>query len=112
MVILEPFPLQAVPLQLDGAGGYRVGKSRVPLDWVIDAYNQGETAEAIAHTLSDLSLAEIHAVLSYYLSHQDFVNNHLTERRREAAETRRTIEALCPPLTRTKLLSRRAPGIK
>ena len=30
--------------------------------------------------------AEIHAVLSYYLSHQDFVdNNHLTERRREAA---------------------------
>ena len=34
MIILEPFPLQTVPLQPDGAGGYHVGKSRIPLDWV------------------------------------------------------------------------------
>ena len=66
-IALEPLTL---PLQEDEHGVLRVTGSRVPIDLLIYAYRNGATAEEIALDYPTLKLADIHAVLSFYLLNQ------------------------------------------
>ncbi|MEX2175953.1 MAG: DUF433 domain-containing protein [Pirellulaceae bacterium] len=83
-----------LPLRLDEGGTYRVGPTRVRLDTVVFAYNQGTTAEQIVGEFPSLDLADVHAVISYYLRHKTDVDAYLSQREREAEELREQIEAL------------------
>jgi uncharacterized protein (DUF433 family) len=89
------FSVQAdpLPLRLDSGGTYRVGKTRVRLDTVIFAYNQGSSAEQIAREFPTLDVADVHSVIGYYLRHRSEVDAYLREREREAEELRRQLEA-------------------
>jgi hypothetical protein len=81
----------------------------VTLDILIGAFNMGCTAEDIYRKYTTLQLADIYAVIAYYLHHQKEVDVFLEERRREAEEIRRQIEEICPPDDfRERLLARRA----
>ena len=71
---LEPLTL---PLREDEHGVLRVAESRVPIDMLVYAYRDGATVEEIALDYPTLKLADIHAVLSFYLSHQAEVNAYL-----------------------------------
>src|SRR5262249_9955414 len=66
--------------------------------------------EGIVHNYPSLRLADVHAVLAYYLRHPDEVNAYLQRRRQEAGELRRQIEAgqQDRAALRAKLLARRA----
>ena len=100
----EPLPLKWVP---DGA--VRIGRTRVSLDSVIYHFNNGATPEEIRDSFPTLDLADIYGTISYYLRHREEIDTFLAERRREAEELRREIEALCPPDgLRERLLARRA----
>jgi uncharacterized protein (DUF433 family) len=81
-----------LPLRCDAGGTYRVGQTRVRLDTVIFAYNAGSSAEQIAHEFP-VELADVHAVISYYLNHRADVDAYLEQREREAEELRQKIEA-------------------
>ena len=61
----------AVPLSIDQAGVMRVGDTRVSLDSVIYAFNEGATPEEIAQQYTTLNLADVNAVISYYLQNHD-----------------------------------------
>lgn len=95
------------PLQLDQDGVIRVGGTRVPLDVVVRAFNQGHTAEEIATHYPALKLADVYAVISYYLNNQTAVNHYLHQQKEEAAEIWREIES-APDyrLFRERLLAR------
>ena len=67
----------AVPLSMDQAGVIRVGDTRVSLDSVIYAFNEGATAEEIAQQYTTLNLADIYAVISYFLQNPDEVAEYL-----------------------------------
>ena len=68
MTILEQMPLTLpVTLWEEPPGVLRVGKSRVLLELVIHAYQQGETPEAIVEMYDTLDLADVFAVIAYYL---------------------------------------------
>ena len=56
-----------VPITTDSDGVMRVGGTRVTLDTVIGAFRDGATAEEISHQYPSLSLADIYAVIAYYL---------------------------------------------
>ena len=71
---LEPL---IIPLQEDEHGVLRVAGGRAPIDMLVYAYRDGATAEEIALDYPTLKLADIHAVLSFYLSHQAEVNTYL-----------------------------------
>ena len=105
-------PLQAdpVPLRADERGGLRVGDSRVSLDTVIHEYENGADPEGIVNAYPTLRLADVHAVVAYYLNHQDEVKDYLQRREKEAAELRREIESRQPGRAelRAKLLARRS----
>lgn len=106
---LEPQPL---PLQEGADGVVRIGGTRVTLDTVIGAYRRGATAEEIAQAFDTLCLADIYAVVSYYLGHTEEVDQYLREREAAAERVRRENEHRFPPDgIRDRLVARqRGPG--
>jgi uncharacterized protein (DUF433 family) len=92
----QPALAVPVPLQRREDGTIRVGKTRVSLDRVIAAFQAGATPEEIAQDYVVLKLADIYAVIAYYLQHQAEVDSYLDERRARAAKLRRELEARWP----------------
>ena len=96
-----------VPLETTSNGVVRVGGTRVTLDTVVATFLDGATAEEIAQQYPSLHLADVYAVISYYLRHIEEVEAYLSERRKQAAEVRRENEARFDPSgVRERLLAR------
>lgn len=101
---------QEVPIHLAERGRvYRIGDTRVSLDTLIGAYNDGYGPEEIQIQFPTLELADIHAVISYYLHNRREVDEYLTAREQEAERTIQQIRANSK-LTdiRARLLARQA----
>ncbi len=92
---MTPLALEAIllPLRIDDSGVVRVGGTRVTLDTVVIAFQQGATADEITIKYPSLRLADVYAVISYYLNHQEQVARYLEKRDRDADRLRRQIEA-------------------
>lgn len=81
----------------------------MPLDTVVEAFLEGLTAEEIAQQYPVLDLADVYAVISYFLRHRSSVESYLEERKQQAAELRARFEARSPQAgLRERLLARRA----
>ncbi len=61
----------------DEHGVLRVAETRVMLDSVVAAFNQGHSAETIAQQYPALSLEEVYGAITYYLANQENVNEYL-----------------------------------
>ena len=98
------------PVRVDEHGAVRVGDSQVLLDIVVREFNNGAEPEAIAHGYPTLDLADVYAVIAYYLRHRSEVDPYLEARRQDAATLRQEIEAKQPNRAelRAKLLARKA----
>lgn len=97
-----------VPLSSDSHGVVRVGSTRVTLDTVVSAFGRGATAEEIVQQYSSLSLADVYAVLGYYLHHRAEVDAYVRQRQELAVHVRQQHEALFDPAgVRERLLARR-----
>jgi uncharacterized protein (DUF433 family) len=99
----------APPLREDATGALRVGDSRVLLELVIRAFQDGATPETIAQRYSTLGLPDVYAVIAYYLRHRDDVQEYLEQRERKAEEVRQRIESQQGDLSeiRARLQARR-----
>lgn len=99
----------SVPLQTDSDGVARVGQTRVTLDTVVMAFDEGATAEEIVYQYPALALGDVYALLGYYLHHQQEVRAYLQERQAKANQVRHLNEARYPPEgIRARLLARRS----
>jgi uncharacterized protein (DUF433 family) len=92
MEVAETPPLYRLP-----SGAVRVRGTRVSLDSVIYAFDEGATPEQIRDDFPTLQLADIYAIGAFYLRHRDEVKAYLEQSRRRAEEIRRKIEEICPP---------------
>lgn len=88
-IIIQAEP---VPLFLDENSQMRFNNSRVTLDSVINLYKQNASAEEIQEAFPTLALADIYAVITYYLRHTEQVEEYLSEQSAEAAKVRQKIE--------------------
>jgi uncharacterized protein (DUF433 family) len=90
-----PLSLRAdpVPIQMDEYGVARVGGTRVTLETVIIAFSLGATAEEILQRYPALSLADIYAVISYYLHNREEVDAYVEQAEREEEAFRKENEA-------------------
>ncbi len=95
------------PLRMDEGGAIRVGNSRIMLDVVVGQYENGMAPEDMVRAYDTLVLADVHAVLAYYLRHRDEVREYLKRREDEAKALREKIEAQQPRVSRDELLARR-----
>jgi uncharacterized protein (DUF433 family) len=102
--------IEPVPLRTDEHGVIRVGDSRVLLDIVIREFNNGTDPEGIVHGYPTLELADVYAVIAYYLRYRKEVDEYLQTRREEAERLRQQIEAKQPDRAelRATLLARKA----
>ena len=93
----------------DASGALRVGQSRVLLELVVRAFQDGLTPEAIVGRYPALTLAESYAAIAYYLQHRADVQRYLADREAVAGEVRGRIDAHQGDLAelRTRLLARR-----
>ena len=84
---------QTVPLTIVEGCTIRITGSRVSLDVVIHHYQQGESPEEIQEAFPTLKLADIYAVISFYLNHREKVEEYLRQQEAEAEELRQKIES-------------------
>lgn len=102
---------ESPPLREDADGAFRVGNSRVLLELVIRAFQDGATPETIVQQYSTLAMPDVYAVIAYYLRHRSEVEEYLSQREQKAEEVRQRIESQQGDLSeiRARLLARRQP---
>ncbi len=83
----------APPIREEADGALRIGTSRVLLELVIRAFQDGSTPETIVQRYATLTLQDVYSVIAYYLRHRDEVEDYLALRERQAEEVRQRIEA-------------------
>jgi len=100
---------EAPPLHEDAAGAVRVGDTRVLLDLVIRAFQDGATPETIVQRYSTLALRDVYAAIAYYLRHRSEVDLYLAGREEKAEEVRQRLQNQQGDLSeiRARLLARR-----
>jgi len=97
-----------IVMEKDAAGILYVGTTRVPLDTVVYAFNEGATPEEILWRYPTLDLSQVYAAISYYLQNRGEVENYLAERAVCHAEIQAEAEARFNPKgIRERLLARR-----
>lgn len=95
------------PLAIGADGVIRVGGTRVTLDTILAAFDEGATAEEIVQQYPSLSLADVYQTIGYYLSRSAELDAYLAERRRAQSEARVSNESKWPPAgIRDRLLAR------
>jgi uncharacterized protein (DUF433 family) len=87
----------------------RIGQTRVLVELVLWAFQDGATPEAIVQRYPTLSLVEVYTVIAYYLQHQDEMERYLAKQEQRATEVRERIERGQGDLAelRSRLLARR-----
>jgi uncharacterized protein (DUF433 family) len=68
---------ESLPLIEHSDGVIRVGETRVTLETVVEAFNEGATAEEIAAQYPALQLGDIYATITYYLRHRAEVDAYV-----------------------------------
>jgi uncharacterized protein (DUF433 family) len=84
---------ESPPLHEDAGGALRVGDSRVLLEIVIRAFQDGATPETIVQRYSTLALSDVYAVVAYYLRHRSEIDAYLARREEEAEAVQQRITA-------------------
>ncbi len=97
------------PLERDADGVVRVAGTRVTLDTVVGAFNDGATAEEITSQYPSLSLADTYAVIAYYLRHRKEIDDYIATRTSHAAAVKTETERRFDPAgVRNRLLARKS----
>lgn len=98
---------EQVPLKVDEDGVVRVGNTRVTLDTIVEAFKEGETAEEIYQQYPSLDLADIYAIIGYYLRQRSEVETYLQHREIQTEEVQKKNENCFEPQgMRDRLLAR------
>lgn len=99
---------EPTPLTINTDGVVLVTGTRIPLDTVVAVFQQGATAEEIVSRFPSLDLADVYAVISYYLRHQSEVEAYLQQQQQLAEAVRHANQQRFPAQgLRDRLLARR-----
>jgi uncharacterized protein (DUF433 family) len=101
--------VEAPPFREDATGAIRVGNSRVLLELVIRAFQDGASPESIVQRYSTLSFSDVYSAIGYYLRHQEAVEAYLHYREQLADAVRQRLLGIQPDLTvvRSRLLAQK-----
>lgn len=104
---MSTIPAEPIPIALDSDGVYRVDGTRIPLETVVAAYDQGWSPEEIVHSFPTLDLSDVYAVITYRLRHRTEVDAYLQRQEDRAQKLQQEIEKRYPTEgLRERLLAR------
>ena len=72
---IDPVPL----VEAENGRVIRVAGTRVNLETLVSAYKAGSTPEQIAEDFSPVTLADVYAVIAYYLHHREEVESYFRQ---------------------------------
>jgi uncharacterized protein (DUF433 family) len=81
-------------------GGYWVKGARVSLDSLVYEWREGLSPESIRSDFPVLSLKQVYGAITYYLEHQEEIDEYLKRAEAEEAEIRERIRAEYPEAAR------------
>jgi uncharacterized protein (DUF433 family) len=81
------------PLRFDENKVVRIGKTRVTLDTVVAAFQNGDTPEEIARNYDTIALSEVYQAIGFYLAHKTDVDAYLAQRHSSRESLRKDLEA-------------------
>lgn len=101
---------EAPPLREEDDGAIRIGKTRVLLELVIYAFQDGATPETIVQRYSTLQLSDAYSVIAWYLRHREVVDQYLVKREKKGNENQGRAETANQDLSeiRARLQARRS----
>ncbi len=85
-------------IRSDQNGALRVGKTKVSLDSVVYAFQQGHSPETIHQQFPPLSLEEIYGAITYYLANREEVDRYLERQEQLWDELRKQSEQTSDPI--------------
>lgn len=103
-----PLHAELPPLRVDEGGAIHVGNGRISLDLVVEQYENGMAPEDMVRAYDTLALADVYAVIAYYLRHREEIRAYLKRREEEAGALQAKVEADRPRVSREELLARRS----
>ena len=103
-------PEDPVPIHINADGVALVGGTRVRLETIVAAFHSGDSPEQIVDNFDVLSLADVYAVIAYYIYHREEVDAYIRQQDAAAEDVRHRIEANQPDMLslRARLLERKA----
>jgi uncharacterized protein (DUF433 family) len=105
----QTFEAVTVPLEYNEQDVIRISGTRVSLDSVLHAYNEGATPEEIVYRFPTLKLDDLYAVISYALRHPKRIADYLNRQQAKQAQLRDQLASQFPADDlRARLLARRA----
>ena len=107
-----PLRAEAPPMRVGAGGVIRIGTSRISFDLLVEQYENGMTPEDLVRAYDTLELADVYAVIGYYLKHREEAQAYLKRRSDEAGQLRTRIEQGRPHVSRNELLARRTAAEK
>jgi uncharacterized protein (DUF433 family) len=108
MSLPDALPAHPAPLRSDADAVIRVGSSRVTLDTLVVAFQNGCTAEEIVMKYPSLDLTDVYATIAYYLWNREEIDAYLAKRELEARTIHDDVEVRQPSAgIRERLLARK-----
>jgi uncharacterized protein (DUF433 family) len=86
------------PLRTTASGVVYVGQTRVTLQTVVMAFQLGSTPEQIIVDYDALSLADVYAVIAYYLHHREEVDTYIQQQDEAGEKLRQQMQAEHPEM--------------
>ena len=101
--------LEKPPFTTDNTGAVRVGNSRVLLELVVRAFQDGAFPETIVQRYPTLSLSDVYSTIAYCLRHPDTIETYLKSRDGIAVSVAQRLSEIQPDLQliRSRLLAQR-----
>ena len=84
---------QPLPLRTDERSTVRIGKTRITLDLLIEAFESGDRPEEIVAQIPTLDLGDVYAVLAFYLHNRTAVDEYLAAQEAKYGEVNRMLQA-------------------
>lgn len=100
---------ERVPLRITVDGAAMIEQTRIPLETVITAFKHGDSPEQIVDSFDALTLAQVYAVIAYFLNHRDSVEDYIRRRAGSAAHVQQEIADNRPEMfsLRARLLAKK-----
>jgi uncharacterized protein (DUF433 family) len=97
-------------VRVDEQGAWRVGQTRVPLESVVIAFQEGQSPDAIREQYPALSLEEVHGAIAYYLANREVVQRYLDEVQKLWDEWRQKVSHTPSPVVERLRAMRASPN--
>lgn len=108
MTIEETLKPVSPPLQTYEGKTLRIQGTRIPLERVIHEFEQGRSPEEIVCSFPSLRLADVYAVIAYYLNNRGPIDDYLRQQELAADQIEQEVRAAAGDGLRERLRARQA----